>query len=533
MDDFEICCPVKSKANIHKICGVYFQIRNLPLSISAKIDNIFLIALATSSDLKDNEGLNDLNELVVEELAKLENIGFKSTDGKAWKAVLVNISCDNLGANTLFGFSKGFNANFYCRICSMNREECECSVKEIPDKLRSNASHQRNIELIKENPATKLKDSEGVRMECIYNKLENYDIFNNASLDIMHDVHEGIIPSFLETFFNYCIRNKIETEQEIIRMIRDFNYSALFQKTKPSLLSFTKSHFGQNATQAHCLILHMPFIFYHLKHKLCKIWPALEQLLQIIQIIMSAKIKESDLTQLEKNITTYLNDILKLKERLIPKEHLLTHYPSIIRKVGPLKHSWTMRFECKHKYFTDAAKLTTNFININKTLASKHQEQICLKKYSIQSNIVQSKKPKLFSEHCEFAKYESFLTSVNKNINFEHLFVLSFLNFNSFSYKKGLVIIENGVVYDILFVLKSNNDYYFLCELYETALVDRSLNSIQVQPYSPEQQLAYLKHNDLSNLQSFSKITCGGKIYVIAENLSVFNSSNEHDTHNA
>lgn len=47
MDDFEVCCPVKSKATIHKICGVYFQIRNLPVNIVSKMDNIFLMALAS------------------------------------------------------------------------------------------------------------------------------------------------------------------------------------------------------------------------------------------------------------------------------------------------------------------------------------------------------------------------------------------------------------------------------------------------------------------------------------------------------
>lgn len=462
MDDFEICCPVKSKATIHKICGVYFQIRNLPPQVSSKIDNIFLIALASSSDLKDDCGLNDLNELIVDELKKLETIGFESTDGEVWKVALVNIACDNLGANTLFGFSKGFNANFYCRICALSRNECGVAVKEIADKLRTNESHQNNIELVKENPAGQLKDSEGVRMECVYNELNSYDIFNNVSLDVMHDIHEGIVPSFLECFFDHCIRNKIVNEQGIVRRIRDFDYGPLFKKTKPSLLSFSKSHFGQNATQAYCLIVHLPFIFYDLKGKLDKLWPVLEKHLQILQIVMSVEITELDLTRLEENIATYLNDLLKIKEKLIPKEHFLTHYPNAMRKVGPLKHCWTMRFESKHKYFTDAAKLTNNFINIKKNLAFKHQEQICLKKYSIQNVIEESKRHCLFRNHCEFTKYESFLTSVDKNIELNDLFTLPFLNFNAFSYKKGLVLIENSLVYDILFVLKSHDEYNFL-----------------------------------------------------------------------
>lgn len=88
------------------------------------------------------------------------------------------------------------------------------------------------------------------------------------------------------------------------------------------------------------------------------------------------------------------------------------------------------------------------------------------------------------------------------------------------------MLVENYLVYDIIFVLKSQNEYSFLCELYETKVYERSLGSIEIKPYCPEKKLAYIKHSELSNLQSFSKKTCNGKVYVIAENLSVFNSSN-------
>lgn len=526
MDDFEICCPVKSKAGKHKICGIYFQIRNLPPNLSAKIDNIFLVALATSSDLKDDRVLNDLNELIFDDLAKLESVGFETTQSKSYKAALVNVACDNLGANIVLGFSKGFHANYYCRVCTMHRTECEFAVKENTGKLRSTLSHQENIDFRQDNPAAKLTDTEGVRMDCLYNKLENFDMFDNVSLDVMHDIHEGIIPSFLEVFFDYIIRHKIATEDEIISKIRDYNYGPLFEKKKPSLLSFKKVHLGQNANQAYCIILHLPYIFYYLRDKLSKIWPTLQDLLQCVQIIMSVKVTDMDLKRFEDLIESYLNGILKLKTKLTPKEHFLTHYPNAFRKVGPLKLLWTMRFECKHKYFTDAAKLTYNFININKTLAFKHQEQISLKKYSIQNDIEQSKKPILFRKHCDFTKYESFLTTVDKNIDFDEFFMLPFLNFNSYTYRSGLLLIENFLVYNILFVFKShNNKYHFLCELYETKVFNHSLNSIEIQPDT--QQLAYLNHSDLSNLQTFSKIICNEKIYIIAENLSVFNPSNE------
>lgn len=523
MDDFEVCCPVKSKVKIHKICGVYFQIMNLPANIASKIDNIFLVALASSEDLKNDELLNDLNELITDDLKTLETKGFKTNDGKYWKGALVNMACDNLGSNTVFGFSKGFNATFYCRICEMSRDQCEISTYEVADKLRSKLSHEEHVKFVNENPKCKLTDSVGVRMGCLYNTLENYDMFENATFDIMHDIHEGIIPFFLGVFFEHCIQQKIYTESQLIQKIRDFNYGHTYKKSKPSVLSLKKAHLGQNASQSYCIIIHLPFIFHDKKERLEKMWPTLEQLLQCLQIVMSTRITESDLLRLEKIIDTFLNHILALNKHLIPKAHFLTHYPRAIRKMGPLKHYWTMRFESKHKFFTDSAKNTNNFINLKKTLAQRHQQQICMKRFSIQNDIEESKKVK-FRNHGDFSKYESFLASANTNIDFDHLFMLPFLKINNNTYKKGLVLIENFLVYDILFVLKIYNDYYFLCELYETKKFENSLNSIVIESYCPDEKLVYIKYSDLPNLQSFPKHICNGKLYVIAENLSVFNS---------
>lgn len=51
----------------------------------------------------------------------------------------------------------------------------------------------------------------------------------------------------------------------------------------------------------------------------------------------------------------------------------MIHYPSCIRKIGPLLHTWSMRFEAKHKLFKNTLK---NFKNITKSLAKKHQMAI-------------------------------------------------------------------------------------------------------------------------------------------------------------
>lgn len=51
----------------------------------------------------------------------------------------------------------------------------------------------------------------------------------------------------------------------------------------------------------------------------------------------------------------------------------MVHYPTCIRKTGPLLHSWCMRYEAKHNFFKKQLK---SFKNVTKTLALKHQSHI-------------------------------------------------------------------------------------------------------------------------------------------------------------
>lgn len=55
------------------------------------------------------------------------------------------------------------------------------------------------------------------------------------------------------------------------------------------------------------------------------------------------------------------------QKRLIPKHYFMVHYPLCIRKIGPLLHFWSMRFE-ENKLFKNMLK---SFKNITKSLVKK------------------------------------------------------------------------------------------------------------------------------------------------------------------
>lgn len=187
---------------------------------------------------------------------------------------------------------------------------------------------------------------------------------------------------------------KIANIDKIVQMVRDYNYGHLDKRNKPSVVKILNKNLGQNASQVYCLMKNLPFIFWEYKSELCREWEAMEVLLQIMTILYSNNIDENDVHRLENLIQTHLHDlVVEFKLVLIFKHHQLTHYPNYIRRSGPPKHAWMMRYEAFHRKFTTQAQNTNNYINIAKTLANRHQE-LHAKPLSFQHKISPSKRLK-------------------------------------------------------------------------------------------------------------------------------------------
>lgn len=209
--------------------------------------------------------------------------------------------------------------------------------------VRSAKSYDEQILKLKVNPDLDMKQTKGVKKNCLLNNLNSFHVCRNVSVEIMHDIFEGVVPYFLKSFFKYCIENKICDEGELIQRVRDFNYGKLNSKNKPSKLRIGSDNLGQNATQYLCLIQHLPFIFADKKRELAEVWPVMESLLTIIRIVCSYEIHESDLNCLVENIHKHLSGMINVFGiTLKPKHHNLLHYARVIREMGPLRYSSMM-----------------------------------------------------------------------------------------------------------------------------------------------------------------------------------------------
>lgn len=523
-DDFEVCSPLQSKTKIHKICAVYFRITNLPQQYSSRLNNIYLICLCNTEDLKTKQtDFNDIWRLIVQDVSHLEQFGIDLKNNLNIKGTVSYLGFDNLGANVSLGFSEGFNSFYYCRICESDKEECKHLTKDIADKYRNKEKYEKQLNVISSLVKVKYRLTTGVKRYCVLNDLKYFNIFENPSVDIMHDINEGVIPFLLKNLFQYLISNKVVSEDQIIKLIQSFDYGFLNQRNVPSILCIDKHNLGQNATQVKCLFLNIPFIFIDFKdhQKVKNVWPCVESLLKICEIIYSSKITEDDLILLENSVSFHLESIQKVFQvDLIPKHHFMVHYATVIRLMGPIVHMNMSRFESKHKCFKDMVHETYNFKNITRTLAVKHQQKMVGNKNTYKDEMQTGKKIPL--ENVDVINYENLLSPfLNDN---KKILQTKWLKWNGYDYRKGLIIIFNHTLYEIANILANiENHFYFLCFQLTFLSADKFSNSLKINTTQPLKHVL-IEFDTIEKHKPYEKKNIRGDFYIICDTLHLQNS---------
>lgn len=87
------------------------------------------------------------------------------------KGTLVNLSFDNLGANQSLGFVEGFNANYYCRICELSKEECQKTYKEDKSKKRTRDNYEKHMAEIENSTTVDYTQTRGLKRYCALDDL--------------------------------------------------------------------------------------------------------------------------------------------------------------------------------------------------------------------------------------------------------------------------------------------------------------------------------------------------------------------------
>lgn len=161
----------------------------------------------------------------------------------------------------------------------------------------------------------------------------------------MHDVAEGSIPNIVLKFFDEAIKLGVTTLEDINSAIKDFDFGFHNHNNKPGPIDLTES-LGLKASQKLVLFLHFPLIFHGMstEQRIAPYWRGITSLVGITKICLARKISEADLESLQSLVSEHIRQITRVYDQhLKPKQHWLTHYMNIIRKMGPPLIMWTMR----------------------------------------------------------------------------------------------------------------------------------------------------------------------------------------------
>jgi len=368
-DDFEVNNPLGSHAS--PILGVYYCFPTAPSYLKSNLQSIFVAALFNSKDVK-NLGNDRSFYHLIEELNELQNIGLTiiiSGKNVKIKFVLGLVVGDNLGVNTVLGFTKSFSSNFFCRFCLSHKNHTQTLAIEDIDLLRNRQNYNEHV----------LKNdckSTGVNEESIFNNIDSFHVVDNYAVDIMHDLFEGICVYNMCHIINSLISLGYFNLELLNRRKQGFDYGDTeIGNMSPPLMKnkLDKLKIKMSSREMQTFVHFFPLLVGDLVPECDSVWLFLVNFIELIDLLLLPSFSEQTILKLQSCILYHNSKYTDIfKDTLKPKHHLLIHYCNIIRKSGPLKYLWSYRFESKHRELKTYTKNITSRVQIPVSLAIKY-----------------------------------------------------------------------------------------------------------------------------------------------------------------
>lgn len=509
-DELEPGHSLGSHAGTNKIGAVYASIASLPPYLASQLNSILLSALIFSKDMAECTTTAIFRKLV-DDLNSLSTIGIyiglENIDYVYFQCVM--LLGDNLGLNTLLDMIKCFRADYCCRICTASYQQIQSLVEE-DEKLLRSADEYDKADF--ENG----DDNEGFFKKSGFNLINGFHILKNFSVDIMHDVLEGVAEYDLVSILNYCMYDKQYFTIDFLNMrIKNFNYLIGGDCNKPTAVKYDPISKGvkihMSAAEMKCFLRYLGLIIGDKIPRDDKVWRLYILLRRIIDIIVSPKVTKESAQQLKKFIKDH-NSLYKnlFKETLKPKFHFLIHYPRLLLRFGPLVNFWSIRFESRHRDIKAAYNSASGSKDALMTIAIKQSLKLCDAQSSFETH-----NPVIFGAK-DFSLCETnVLNSIPENAIENFLFVKNVEIYGTLFSLKTTVLVEIGEEQNtfgkILKIFKSGNSIYFVVDLYEEIDFDDHYYAYSVKKTS---KIKSVEFKDLPNFPPCSMHETKDSIYV-------------------
>ncbi|XP_055902990.1 uncharacterized protein LOC129939135 [Eupeodes corollae] len=366
MDDAEINNPLGSHAD--PISFVYYS-----FPVTPDQSDIFLAALFKSRDYKMFGNKKCLHSLV-NKMIFLEKNGIEISTSQGIKKVYFVLGLligDNLGLNAMLGFSS-CSSNYFCRFCKLSKKETCVMPCEVKHMLRNRKNYSEDV-------ATNDYKKTGIHEDSVFNSIPSFHVTYNYSIDVMHDIFEGICHYNICHIIRYILDMKFFSDlQSLNDRINSFNYGEI-EIGNISLSPITNDnlknmHLKKTAREMMAFIFYFPLMVADRIPEKDEVWIFFLNFLEIVEILLYFNISNDLIEHLAELIRQYHLDYVRLfNDTLKPKHHFMVHYPLVIRKSGVPRNFWCFQFEAKHKEFKKYARVINSRRKIPITLSFKFQ----------------------------------------------------------------------------------------------------------------------------------------------------------------
>ena len=492
-DECEAVNPLGSRRGIHKIGFIYMSLRNLQPMFNSRLNNIHIIAAFNSLD-RSKYGFDKILAPLVRDIKQLETgVDLTLCDGTVVhkSGTVVQVAGDNLGLNQLCGFVESFSGTHFCRLCMTDKAVSSSACTDDGLELRTREQYSQQLESV-ENGTMTTKDC-GIKHRCLLNDLQYFHVAENVAVDPMHDLMEGIVPLELKLIFIFD--RKYFSLEMLNASLLSFDYGCIDRRNKPTALSevelrdVQKNKLSQKAAQTTCLFIILPFLVGDKVPEGDDMWNLYLLLHDIIDVVFADSCSVGDSVYLKCKIEDHHTLFMCFfsDRRLMPKHHMLLHYPQVMRKVGPISRCSSMRFEAKHNESKRLCSVVCCFKDICKTVVYRHQLNQCVRiaagNHAVYEVIVEKVQVCTVNELPEAG---NILSSISGLQRFDDVSHAESLHVCGTEYRSNMVIVVNmgdepSFCRIIRCLVVTDNAVYFVCHNLVVKYYDSHLHAYAVE----------------------------------------------------
>ena len=350
-DDLELQNLLRSNKT-HKLGMFYFTLLNIPPQYRSQLENIFLLAVAKTKDLK-HFGLEQILHDFLSSLKLLRDEGvFMVMNGERIRVRgdLIFAVCDTPAAAFSAGFKESSFAFKSCRMCTMTGQQMKDNFFPQNFDLRDWATYEQQCDVLND-PALRRNRGYwskmyGINRKSVLCELTQFPVTQNILQDPMHCLLEGVCGQEIALFLNWIIYDLgLVSLNWFNDRLQHFKYFGRDSGNRPN--DIEKVHItmpNMFLKQKASVILTLTYISPIITGELFTIVdPYYRNFLACMKITIAAFSPCADETmagELEQLMYSYSSEFPKiyLTMSIKPKMHYMFHLPRQIIQFGPLRH---------------------------------------------------------------------------------------------------------------------------------------------------------------------------------------------------